>query len=260
MAQDANPDYFNGFYVGGTLSVESIKDGKDEALAFDTDQDGDFTDAVTTVTGANAFAPGQCNGQPNGGSATFSCGDDDQELGYAIKVGMDRRLGDMFVAGVVLEGAKSNAVDYTTAFSSTPASYTVAREIDYSVALRGRLGISPGDGRGLIYATGGAVYGKIDHDFTTTNTANSFTQVNDDEWLWGAQYGVGAELYLTNNISLNLEYLRTHFEKDDYYVAVGAGTAPATNPFLLESGGTNMRPTGRQLEVNSFRAGLNFRF
>ena len=260
FAQDSNPDYFNGVYVGGTLSVESIDDGKDEGLAFDTDGDGEYNDVVRTITGADAFSPGLCNGRPNAGPATPTCSDDEQELGYAIKIGMDRRIGDMFVAGVVLEGSKSNATDYTTGFSTTPASYTIAREIDYAGALRARLGISPGDGRGLLYATGGVTYGRIDHEFTTTNTANSFTPVNGDEWLWGAQYGAGAEIYLTDSISLNVEYLRTHFEKDDYYVVGGAGSAPATNPFLLDSGETNLRSTGRQLEVNSFRAGLNFRF
>ena len=50
FAQDSNPDYFNGVYVGGTLSVESIDDGKDEGLAFDTDGDGEYNDVVRTIT------------------------------------------------------------------------------------------------------------------------------------------------------------------------------------------------------------------
>lgn len=259
-AQDAEPDYFNGIYVGGSISGEFVNDSTNEGLVFDTDQDGAFDNVVSTTTGANAFSPGLCNGPPNAGPATPTCGDDDAEIGYSAKIGIDRRLGEWGVAGVVLEGAKSNAIDYTTGFSTTPASYTVSREVDYSVALRGRFGISPGSGRGLIYATGGVVYGKMDHGFTTTNSANSFTEVNDDDWLWGGQFGAGAELYITDNISFNLEYLRTRYESDDYYVAVGAGTAPSTNPFLLDSGGTNLRPSDSNLTIDSFRAGVNVRF
>ena len=49
------------------------------------------------------------------------------------------------------------------------------------------------------------------------------------------------------------------YDDDDYYVAVGAGSAPATNPFLLQSGGTNIKPSD-DLMVQSIRAGVNFRF
>lgn len=258
-AQDANPDFFNGFYVGGSISAETVDDGRDSTITFDVDQDGDFGDRVSTVTGADAFSPGLCNGRPAGGPAFIACRDDDTGLGYQAKIGYDMRVAGPMVAGIVLEGSKPNAVDFSTGFSTTPASYTIAREVDYSAALRARLGVSPGSGRGLIYATGGITYGKMDNEFTTTNGANSFTQVDDDEWVFGTQLGAGGELYVTDNISFNIEYLITRYNDDDYYVAVGAGTAGPTNPFLLASGGTNIKASD-DLTVQSIRAGLNFRF
>lgn len=258
-AQDADPDFFNGFYVGGSISAETVDDGPADSIVFDTDQDGNYNDRVLTTTGANAFSPGLCNGRPAGGPAFAACRDDDTGLGYQAKIGYDVRVDGPAVAGLVLEASKPNAVDYATGFSTTPASYSISREVDYSVALRGRLGISPGSGRGLIYATGGATYGKMKHGFSTTNTANSFTPMNEDKWVFGTQLGAGGELYITDNLSLNVEYLMTRYDNDDYYVAVGQGTAPATNPFLLDSGGTNIRPTD-DLTVQSIRAGINFRF
>lgn len=258
-AQDADPDFFTGFYVGGSISAETVDDSLADGIVFDTDQDGNYDNRVRTITGANAFSPGLCNGRPIGAPASAACGDDDTGLGYQAKIGYDVRVDGSAVAGLVLEASKPNAVDYSTGFSTTPASYSISREVDYSVALRGRLGVSPGSGRGLIYATGGATYGKMKHGFTTTNTANSFTPVNADKWVFGTQLGAGGELYLTDNLSFNVEYLVTRYEDDDYYVAVGQGTAPATNPFLLRSGGTNIKPAD-DLKVQSIRAGINFRF
>ncbi len=255
-------DYFNGFYVGGTFGLDSTADANDDAVVFDTNRDGSFDNTVTTTTGANAFSPGFCGGTANSGSAVNGCGDDKDSYGYSIRAGIDRRLGDdgLFVAGLVAEAAKSESRDYVTAFSTTPASYTISRGLDHSFALRGRLGMSPGDGRGLFYVTGGVAYGKMEHGFATSNTANSFTQVDAEEYELGGQIGGGAELYITPNLSLNFEYLYQSFEDDNYYVAVGQGTAPATNPFLLNGGGTNLRPSNTDYNLHSFRVGANFRF
>ena len=65
---------------------------------------------------------------------------------------------------------------------------------------------------------------------------------------------------MAKNISINFEYLRQSWDDSDYFVAVGPGTAPATNPFLLSGGGTNMRPANTDYDIDSFRVGLNFRF
>lgn len=260
--EDSRPaDYFNGFYVGGTFALDATANDDEDGIAFDTNRDGSFDNTVTTTTGANAFSPGFCGGNALGRTNT-GCGDDDDSYGYAIRAGIDRRVGGdgMFVAGLLVEAAKSDSVDYVSAFSTTPASYTIARQLDHNFALRGRLGVSPGDGRGLFYVTGGVAYGKIEHAFTTTNTANSFTETNDGKYELGGQLGGGAELYFMPNASVTFEYLYSNYDDGDYFVAVGQGSAPATNLFLLNGGGTNLRAADNDLDLHSFRVGLNFRF
>lgn len=259
---DTAPDRpFDGFYVGGTFGLDATANDDAGGFDFDTNRDGTFGDTVTTVAGANAFSPGSCGGAALGNAPLGGCRDDDDDFAYSIRAGYDTRLGDgPFVAGLLAEATKHESSDSVTAFSSTPASYTISRGLDHSFAVRGRLGVSPGDGRGLFYVTGGAAYGKMEHAFATTNTANSFTQVDDDEYELGGQVGGGAELYILPNVSLALEYLYSSFEDDNYYVAVGQGTAPATNPFLLNGGGTNLRPAETDYNLHSFKVGVNFRF
>ena len=258
FAQEA-PTSFDGLYVSGAVSLDGIDSGA-KGLEFDTNRDGSFGDTVSTVLGANAFSPGFCTGSANGNNAGAGCTGDEQEIGYAVRVGFDKRFGSL-VGGLLIEGARSRATDFESAFSSTPASYTFAREIDYSFAARGRVGISPGNGRGLFYATGGVAYADIDRAFTTSNTVNTFTLNEDgDDMVWGYQGGGGAELLIAGGLTLGLEYLYSRYKDDQPFVAVGAGTAPATNPFLLNGGGTNLRPADRHIDLHSFRvtAGLQF--
>lgn len=255
-------DYFNGFYVGGTFGLDATANDDDGGFNFDTNRDGTFDNTVRTTTGADAFSPGSCGGSALGRNSFDGCNDDNDDFGYSIRAGVDRRIGNdgLFVAGLLAEATKSETRDSVSAFSTTPASYTISRGLDHSFAVRGRLGMSPGDGRGLFYVTGGLAYGKMEHDFATTNGANSFTQVNDDEYELGGQIGGGAELYITPNLSLAFEYLYQSFEDDSYYVDVGRGTAGATNPFLLNGGGTFLRPAETDYNLHSFRVGANFRF
>ncbi|WP_133365783.1 outer membrane protein [Qipengyuania sediminis] len=262
-AQDesARSEFFNGFYVGGTVGIDTTANS-DESFVFDTNRDGNFDNTVRTVAGANAFAPGFCGGNANANNAAGGCSSDEDDLSYAVRIGVDRRLGDngLLVAGLLAEATKHESTDFTSAFSSTPASYTIARGLDHSFALRGRLGISPGEGRGLFYVTGGVAYGKLEHDFATSNTANSFTEFDDDDYQLGGQIGGGAEIHIARNLSIGLEYVYQTFEDEDYYVAVGQGTAPLTNPFLLNGGGTNLRLANTDYDLHSFKAGVNFRF
>src|SRR3546814_13373076 len=66
---------------------------------------------------------------------------------------------------------------------------------------------------------------------------------------------------VTNNIGLGLEYLYTDVKDKDYVVNVGAGTAdPATNPFLLNGGGTDIRRSDPTFQTPSVRGSLRYRF
>ncbi|MGR4893084.1 outer membrane protein [Sphingopyxis sp. LARHCG72] len=258
MAQegrDTSQD-FNGPYIsiagGGTLQGSD----RGETLVFDTNRDGTFGDQVTTSGGANAFSPGFCNGAATG-TANLGCKNDKDGPEYYARLGYDKRMGN-FVIGAVLEGGRSHARDSVSGFSTTPASYTMSREADYQAGARLRAGYTPGGGA-LFYVTGGGAYARLDNKFTTSNTANSFSD-NGKTNGWGYAAGGGAELMVTNNISVGLEYLYTDLKDKDYVVNVGPGTAPPTNPFLLNGGGTDIQRSNPHFRTHSVRGSLSLRF
>lgn len=257
-AQDARDTHFDGLYIQGFGGYAMQDNDSSDRLEFDTDQNGEYGNAVTTLTGDNAFTPGFCAGRARTAVREDGCRNDTDGAEYGARIGVDARMGN-FVVGGLVEVSKANARDYTSGFSITPASYAVRRELDYNVALRGRAGFTPGGGA-LFYATGGATYGKIDHDFATTNTANSFNIKRGNKGVFGWQAGGGTEIMLTNNMTLGLEYLYSRYNDDKSYVLVGPGTAPATNPFLLESGATRLRGSDTRFDFHSVRATVGFQF
>ena len=254
--RDASQD-FDGPYIsiGGGASLQGSDRG--ESLIFDTDQDGTYGDQVTTVGDTDAFGPGFCNGAATG-TANVGCRNDKDGPEYFGRLGYDKRMGN-FVLGAVIEGGHSVARDSVSGFSTTPASYTISREADYQANARLRAGYTPGGGA-LFYVTGGGAYARLDNKFTTTNAANSFDD-NGKTNAWGYAVGGGAEVMVTNNIGLGLEYLYTDVKDKDYVVNVGAGTAdPATNPFLLNGGGTDIRRSDPNFQTHSVRGTLSYRF
>ena len=254
-ARDRSQD-FNGPYVsvGGGATLQGSDRG--ETLVFDTDRDGTYGDQVTTSNGADAFSPGFCNGAATG-TANVGCRNDKDGPEFFGRLGLDKRMGN-FVVGALIEGGHSVARDSVTGFSTPPASYTMSREADWQASARLRAGYTPGGGA-LFYVTGGPAYARLDNRFTTTNTANSFAD-NGKTNAWGYAAGGGAEVMVTNNIAVGLEYLYTDVKDDDYVVNVGAGSAPATNPFLLNGGGTNIQRSDPHFRTHSVRGTLSFRF
>ena len=247
---------FDGPYisVGGGASLQASDRG--ETLIFDTDQDGTYGDPVNTVGDTDAFSPGFCNGAATG-TVNRGCRNDKDGPEFFGRLGYDKRMGN-FVVGALVEGGHSVARDSVSGFSTTPASYTMSREADYQANARLRAGYTPGGGA-LLYVTGGGAYARLDNKFTTTNTANSFDD-NGKTNAWGYAVGGGAEVMVTNNIGLGLEYLYTDVKDKDYVVNVGAGTAPATNPFLLNGGGTDIRRSDPNFQTHSVRGTLSYRF
>jgi outer membrane immunogenic protein len=258
FAQDARDTHFDGLYVQGFGGYAVQSNDAGDTLVFDTDQDGQYGDPVLTSTGTNAFSPGFCDGRARTAVAADGCRNDTDGAEYGARIGYDARMGD-FVIGGLVEASKAEARDYTSGCRTTPASYAIRRELDYNVALRARAGFTPGGGA-LFYATGGATYGKIDHDFATTNTANSFNVQRGKKGVFGWQAGGGTEIMLTNNMTLGLEYLYSRYNDDKSYVLVGPGTAPATNPFLLDSGATRLRGSDNRFDFHSLRATIGFQF
>lgn len=262
LAQDRDT-HFDGLYVSGFVGTTMQNSDGGDGIVFDSGQNGSFGDVVTLASppaapGSDAFSPGYCNGVALGNNPGAGCRRDRDKIEFGGRIGFDKRMGSNFVAGALLEVSKNNSRDGSSGFSTTPASYAFDRKLDHAVSARLRAGFTPGGGA-LFYATGGASYAKIKHGFGTTNTLNSFTEVRDGKRVWGWQAGGGGEIMLTNNVSLGLEYLYNRYKDNKYYVAVGQGTAGATNPFVL-AGGVNMRPSDTRYDFHSVRASLGFQF
>ena len=256
QAQEIEDKEFDGVYIGGSFGLGAQTNDVNESIVFDTDGNGAFDNVVRTVSGANAFSPGFCNGAAKGNVRNAGCENDKDDLDYYVRAGADKQYGNL-VVGFMVDAGRSDSTDSVTGFSTTPASYTFTRQLDYAIGARGRIGYTPGGV--LFYATSGISYAKIDNSFSTTNGVNSFTDNGKTE-SFGWTGGVGAEAKITDNVTMGLEYLFTSYNDDDYVVDVGPGTAGATNPFLLASGGTAMKRSDPDFDLHSIRLTAAFRF
>lgn len=255
-AAQSEDESWEGPYIGGSFGLGAQNNDRGESVVFDTNLDGDYGDVVSTSSGAAAFAPGYCNGAATS-SAPIDCRGDSDGLEYYVRAGYDAQDGNI-VYGFLVDGGRSESRDSVTAFSTTPAYYTFTRKLDYSLGARARVGYAA---RGaLFYVTGGAAYGKIKNGFATSNGVNSFA-TNGKTSSWGYSYGGGAEVKIARNFSLGLEYLYTNFVDDKFRVDVGAGAAPATNPFVLVNpAGTAMRRSDSDFDQHSIRLTASLRF
>jgi outer membrane immunogenic protein len=251
--------HFDGPYVSGFVGWGIQTNDRGERITFDTDGDKHFDDTVTTAAGANAFSPGFCHGKARGGVPADGCARDKDGIDYGGRLGWDKRMGQNFVVGGLLEFNKGNARDSTSAFSTDGDSYGITRKLDYAVSARARAGYTP-DGGALFYVTGGASYAKLKHRFFTTNDLNDFDPQRNGKMIWGWQAGGGAEVMLTNNVSLGLEYLYNRYKDNKYRVEVTQGVAPPTSPFILDSGATDLRVSDRTFEIHSLRATVSYQF
>ncbi|WP_033922195.1 outer membrane protein [Sphingomonas sp. 37zxx] len=259
FAQDARGEsHFDGLYVGGSFGMSVQPNDVNESILFDRTLDGNFNDTVTTVDGANAFAPGFCNGAANGATPAGACRNDKDGMEYFARVGADHQIGN-FVYGVMGEFGKSEVRDSVSAFSTTPANYVMTREFDWNASIRGRVGYAAG-GRSLFYAAGGPTYARINNSFSSTNTANAFALEDAKSNSWGYAVGGGLEQKIGDNFSFGLEYMFNNYVDDDFRVNTSAGTAPASNPFLLGAGSTDLRRSDNDFRFHSIRMTGAFRF
>lgn len=253
---------WQGFYAGGFAGYSKVQGQDDERILFDTDLDGNFNDTVRTMnatTGPDAFSPGFCDGSPNANNAAAGCQDDKDDGGeIGGRVGYDFQSGS-FVFGALVEFGKPDGEDSVTAFSTTPANYSFEQQLDYLAAARVRLGFATG--RFLPYVTGGFASGNLNSTYATSNTANSFTPLKQDDTAEGFQVGGGIETKVASNFSVGLEYIYTDLDVEPHTVRTGPGTAPTSNPFLLRNPqGTDQRRSGDSFELHSFRVTAAVRF
>lgn len=253
--------HFDGLYIQGFGGISTQGQDKNDRLRFDTNGDGNYNDIVRLAeTEADAFSPGFCSGVARSSTrGVGGCRQDRDGAEYGARIGYDRRMGN-FVVGGLIEGARSEAKDAVSGYSTTPASYSIQREIDWSASARLRAGYTP-NGGALFYATGGASFARINHDFSTTNGVNSFTERRDKKGVWGWQAGGGAELMVTNNMTVGLEYLYNRYNDNKYSVLVGPGTALPTNPFIRDTAGaTAIKASDNKFDYHSLRATIGFQF
>ena len=252
-------DDWSGFHVQGLIGNAGDTDDNGDSIRFDTNLDGGFGDTVNTSAGANAFSPGFCDGAAVDRTPAAGCASNGSDQDAGVRVGYDWQSGD-WVYGVLAEYAQPEVVDAVSAFSTTPARYTMLREIDDTFALRGRLGMTLGDGdRGLLYGTAGWVRASITNSFSTSNTANTFSNSGDSD-ADGVQIGFGYEHRFGEQFTIGLEYLMTSLNDEDYRVRA-AGPAAATNPFLLTNpNGTDFARSDDDFDFDTLRLTVGFRF
>jgi outer membrane immunogenic protein len=256
-AQEAATDW-TGPYVGGHVGYGfQPNDGK-ETILFDTALDGAFGDNVNTSAGANAFSPGFCGGAANGPTPAEGCRSDRDGLEYGVHAGYDYQMSSGFVIGLVGDYSRSPLRDSVSAFSTTPARYTMTRRLRDAWSLRARAGVATGST--LIYGAGGVVRGSLRNSFATSNTANSFTG-NGNEKGWGYSVGGGVEQRLGRNFSIALEYQYRSIDAGDYVVRAGPGTAALTNPFrIVNANGTDFARSGERFTSHGVALRASFRF
>ncbi len=259
MGESVEAFNWTGFYAGGSVGWTNIMDTS-RSILFDTNLDGQFGDTVRTVTGANAFSPGFCSGAAFGALPGQGCrSNNDDSVDLAARIGYDWQTNNL-VFGAVGEYIGYNAHNSVTAFSTTPAFYTMNYELKNAWSVRGRAGMAFGtDSSWLPYVTAGATWLKVDSNFSSSNTANAFVQNERSNTVAGFQGGLGLEHLFTRNISVGLEYLYSTVD-DDYRVRATRGRAGVTNPFILvNSNGTNFARSEDKINYGSLRLTATWR-
>lgn len=260
VAQEVTADApFRGVYVGGSFGWDMQPNDVGESIEFDRDLNGSFGDTISTATAPNAFTPGFCNGAATSNTAPAvggrGCNNDRNDIGYYGRVGFDIQRGNI-VVGAVGEFGKSNISDSVSAFSTTPAFYTMTRELNWEASLRARAGYAVNTT--LFYGTAGVGYASIDNSFTTGNTANTFSS-NGNQKEWGLTAGGGIEQKIGKNFSIGMEYMFHRYEDTDYRVRAAGG--PAGGPFTRgNAAGTDFRRGFDYFRWHSIRGVAAFRF
>lgn len=173
-----------------------------------------------------------------------------------VRLGYDGQF-DNVVVGAVGEFSSGNINDSVSAFSVTPARYTMTREVSWTAALRLRGGVVVSDV--IAYLTAGLSRADIDHTFSTSNTVNTFTLRGNGK-VSGYQFGGGLEWDMGPAWRPGAEYLYTTHDDDKHRVR-SAGPAPATNPFIrVNASGTDFRRSEDGFDFGSFCLTLAYRF
>lgn len=256
-AHAADGDWSGG-YGGVQIAYDFQPGDADETVLFDTNLDGASGDTVRNAAGANAFTPGFCGGAARTALPADGCDRDSRKFGGGVHLGYDYQVSGSFLVGIVADYNRTSQRDSVSAYSITPARYTMTRELRDVMTMRARAGVITG--QTLIYGTGGIAYGKIRNSFSTSNTVNSFSG-NGDESGWGYALGGGVEQRVASKLTVGLQYLYRNIAAGDYVVRVGPGTAGLTNPFrIVNANGTDFKRSDDRFASHGVQLQAGYRF
>lgn len=259
-AQDSAASW-TGFYVGGSLGYGWQPSDGDEVVNFDRNLDGNFGDPFVNFQPNAAGNGGMCGGAPTSASPRTGCTKDNDSTAWKIHAGYDYGFGETgIVIGAVAEYGKSYLYDNVTAFSTTPAVYKLQARLKSDGAIRARAGYALATGT-LLYATGGAAYGKITNSFSTSNTVNNFAVTNPNKNSWGWVYGGGIEQKV-GPFSIGTLYTFTALKNHDSLVRLGTPIVPnPANPFIAQNAaGTDFQRSFSKFAFHTVRATASYRF
>ncbi|MBL8298578.1 MAG: outer membrane beta-barrel protein [Rhodanobacteraceae bacterium] len=207
---------WTGGYVSSYAGALMDPDDSGDTVQFDTNPDGGFGDCVNTAASANAFSLSFCDGAAGDRMPAGGCRENGSGGDYGIRGGDDWLSGNL-VFGVLREYGMADCRDAVSAFSTTPPFYTLLRKVDDTLAVRGRIGMTFGDGNNLAYGTAGYARSTVENDFSTSHAVNTFVN-NGDSDADGYPLGVGNERRSTDSFSLGVEYLHSRIDDEDYRV------------------------------------------
>jgi len=156
------------------------------------------------------------------------------------QVGCDYQFGGNFVAGI--EGMFDWANLNGNGPNPNVATSNNNTRIDFISTVTGRLGLTFGDNRALLYVKGGVAWEHIkDRTFTIANVVSQTYAGQTDV---GYTVGAGLEYLFTQNWSGKVEYQHMGFRSSPTALQVGGGTFPR-----------NMTT-----DIDLVTVGLNYRF
>ncbi len=236
---------FDGPYVGVSVGGAFQSSAKNSTIQFDTDGDGRFGDPVLTSPGANAFSPGFCRGAARTNLPSGGCRGNKDGVAYAVQAGYDKQLGKS-VIGAFVDFGKPRLENSVSAFSVTPASFTLTRKIQFGGRADVRFGRVVG-GNTLVFLEGGGSYARVKNRFATTVPVTT-TSDNGASKATGYNVGGGAEHRFNKHMSLGLEYFYTRLSDNDYRLSiVGLDPTPPAGGGAPPSGGNSSRAAAQTI-------------
>lgn len=170
---------------------------------------------------------------------------------FGIQVGANAQMGNI-VLGVETDFSKT----YMDAaggpyVSLLGAAWNITSTLNYLGTARVRVGFAPGEGRFLVYATGGLAWGLVDTTQATTfilgpveggRTAGTNAHI-------GWTVGAGAEVMLGDRLSINAQYLFVHLGEQNYALE-GTTTPDGVVPYVETFGAGPITAHTLRLGVN----------